>query len=88
VLDEVESMAQEDDVDPQARTRAARALLLARKGRHDEALVLAREAVKLFEATDYLDSYATMLTTLAAVLLAAGRAGEARTGVGGGPGSL
>jgi class 3 adenylate cyclase/tetratricopeptide (TPR) repeat protein len=78
VLDEVESMAQEDDVDPQARTRAARALLLARKGRHDEALVLAREAVALFEATDYLGSHAEMLTTLATVLLAAGRAGEAR----------
>jgi class 3 adenylate cyclase/tetratricopeptide (TPR) repeat protein len=78
ILDEVERMAQEDDVDAQARTRTARALLLARKGRHDDACRLAQEAVALFGATDYIDSHAEMLVALATVLRAAERGEEAR----------
>jgi tetratricopeptide (TPR) repeat protein len=71
-------MAQEDDLDPQARTRAVRALLLERQGRHADALRLAREAVALYGASDYLDAHADMLLTLATILRAAERADEAR----------
>jgi tetratricopeptide (TPR) repeat protein len=78
IAHEVEGMAQEDDVDPQARMRGVRALLLARKGQHDHALKQAREAVALFGATDYLNAHADMLVTLATVHRAADRGDEAR----------
>ncbi len=44
-----------DDIETQARWRGARAKLLARRGELGRAEVLAREAVELAEATDYLE---------------------------------
>ena len=78
IVTEVEQVAQEDDVDPQARTRAVRALLLSRRGEHAEAERLAREAVALYAATDYLDNHADMLVTLARVLRTSGQDEAAR----------
>jgi class 3 adenylate cyclase/tetratricopeptide (TPR) repeat protein len=78
IVDEVDEMAQEDDLDPQARTRAVRALLLERRGRHVDATRLAREAVALYGASDYLNAHADMLLTLTTVLRAADHADEAR----------
>ena len=78
IVAEVGELAQEDDLDPQARTRAVRALLLERQGRHDDALRLAREAVALFKASDYFDAHADMLVTLATILRAADHRGEAQ----------
>ncbi len=78
IIDEIAHLAQTDDVDVKARTRQVRALLLVQKGCHDEALELAREAVALFGATDYLDANGHMLLTLARVLRAMACTNEAR----------
>ncbi len=78
ILGEVETMAQKDDLDPQARTRAVRGLLLARAGRHEEAERVAREAVSLYAESDYLDAHADMHMVLATVLREAGRVDESR----------
>jgi tetratricopeptide (TPR) repeat protein len=77
VLDEVERVAQADDVDPQARMRAVRARLLASRGLFEEAELLAREAVELYAKTDYLEMRGEMLGALASVLEVAGRREEA-----------
>jgi tetratricopeptide (TPR) repeat protein len=78
IVAEVEQVAQEDDMDPQARTRAVRALLLSGRGEHADAERLAREAVALYAATDYLEDHADMLVTLARVLRTSGQDEEAR----------
>jgi tetratricopeptide (TPR) repeat protein len=72
VVGRAEELAQPDDVDPQVRCRTVRARILARSGRHEEAAVLAREAVAIAAATDYLVLHAGALRALADVLRAAG----------------
>jgi class 3 adenylate cyclase/tetratricopeptide (TPR) repeat protein len=72
-----EELAAADDLDSQARWRAARAQVLASQGRFDEAETLAREAVALVEPTDFLDQRGDTLLSLAEVLRLAGKAGEA-----------
>ena len=76
ILDVADEIAQADDVDPQLRSRAERARLLARRGRLDEALRLAREAVELAATTDYLELNARAQLALAEVLRAGGWPGE------------
>jgi tetratricopeptide (TPR) repeat protein len=76
ILDVVDEIAQADDVDPQLRSRAERARLLARRGQLDEALRLAREAVELAATTDYLELNARAQLALAEVLRAGGWPGE------------
>ena len=48
----------EGDVDAEVRWRQLRAKTLARRGRHDEAEVLARDAMRIVAPTDYLDLHA------------------------------
>ena len=66
------------DVSSQALWRSAEALLLSRRGRHAEALALAREACALREPTDDLEDSADALIVLGRVLVAAGDADAAR----------
>jgi class 3 adenylate cyclase/tetratricopeptide (TPR) repeat protein len=77
VLDEVETLADVNDFDPQARLRWVRALILVRRGEMEEAERLAREAVAIVEATDYIDARGDALAALAEVLDVAGRHAEA-----------
>jgi class 3 adenylate cyclase/tetratricopeptide (TPR) repeat protein len=77
LLDEVDAIMQPTDFDPQARTRAVRAKLLARRGELTQAERLAREAVALGEPTDYLALHAESVVVLAEVLRLSGRTGEA-----------
>ena len=70
----VETLAQPDDVDPQVRIRTVRARILARRGELSAAERLAREALALAAATDYLVLHAGALRALADVLLAGGDA--------------
>jgi class 3 adenylate cyclase/tetratricopeptide (TPR) repeat protein len=77
VLDEVETLAAVNDFDPQARLRWVRALILVRRGEMEEAERLAREAVAIVEATDYIDARGDALAALAEVLDVAGRRAEA-----------
>jgi tetratricopeptide (TPR) repeat protein len=72
VLDAVESLAQADDVDPQVRLRAVRAVVLARRGESAEAERLARSAVEIAHTTDYLMLNADAAAMLAEVLRAGG----------------
>ncbi len=63
----------EGDVDAEVRWRQLRAKTLARRERHDEAEIFAREAVRIAAPTDYLNLHAESLEALAEVLRLAGR---------------
>ena len=76
-----ESTAAADDVVSQVIWRGARAKLLARQGRVDEAEKLAREAVRLIAQTDQLTDHAATLLDLAEVLRLAGRPDAANAAV-------
>jgi tetratricopeptide (TPR) repeat protein len=69
---DVEANAAEDDVDPQALWRAARGLVLARRGEAAEALRLAEEALALRMQSDSPVEQAEALTDLAEIKQAAG----------------
>ena len=71
----------DDDVITQALIRQVRAQLLARRGRHDEAVALSRAAVALVDPTDALEERAEAQLDLAAVLRSAGRDAEAGAAV-------
>jgi class 3 adenylate cyclase/tetratricopeptide (TPR) repeat protein len=67
----------EDDVDAQVRARAAKSIVLCRRGDTDAAERLARDAVARAWVTDYSVLRALSLEALAEVLHAAGRSAEA-----------
>jgi tetratricopeptide (TPR) repeat protein len=68
----------QEDIDPQIGRRRIKARVLARRGEHEEAVRLAREAVELAERTDYLVAHANACLDLAEVLERAARPAEAR----------
>ena len=70
-----------EDVSPQIVWRGVQAKILARRGETYDADTLAREAVEIAAATDFLTYHADSLSDLAEVLEAAGRAEEAREAV-------
>jgi len=61
----------------QAGGRAVQARVLSRRGDHDRAAALAREAVEIMARTDYLVQHGDMVVHLAHVLRQAGKADEA-----------
>jgi len=67
-----------DDVMSQAGGRAVQARVLSRRGDHDGAEALAREAVEIMGRTDYLEQHAEVLVHLAYVLRESGKADEAQ----------
>jgi tetratricopeptide (TPR) repeat protein len=62
----------------EADWRRVRAKILARRGRFDEAETMAREAVRIYQLTDYVGGHATACMDLAEVFQLVGRPGEAR----------
>src|SRR6266511_1490368 len=72
-----ETAAAPDDVDAQFRWRAVRARVLARRGRIDEALTLARGSVGIMRRTDALAKLGTALSALTDVLRLSGRTVDA-----------
>ena len=70
------------DVTSQALWRSAESMLLSRRGRHAEAVALAREACVLREPTDSIEDTADALVVLAGVLGAAGDEDAARRELG------
>ena len=70
------------DVTSQALWRSAESMLLSRRGRHAEAVALAREACVLREPTDSIEDTADALVVLAGVLGAAGDEDAARQELG------
>lgn len=66
-----------DDMFTQLPWRGARAKVLARRGDHDGAELLAREAVEIADGTDMLNDQGDAYANLAEVLDLAGRHGEA-----------
>ncbi len=66
-----------DDVVSQAGGRAVQARVLSRRGDHDAAEALAREAVEIMARTDYLIHHGEVLVHLAHVLRQAGKSDEA-----------
>jgi tetratricopeptide (TPR) repeat protein len=73
-----EDAAAEDDLVSQARWRAARAKVLARRGDTDEALRLSGAAVELARSGELLDLTGDTLRDQAEVLALAGRTDDAR----------
>jgi tetratricopeptide (TPR) repeat protein len=73
-----EELAGAEDVYTHVLWRSVRAKALARRGRLDEAMALARESVTLVQATDSLHLRWHALMSQAEVLGAAGRPAEAR----------
>jgi tetratricopeptide (TPR) repeat protein len=71
-----------EDAVTQILWRLARARVLARRGRHDEAERLAREAVEIGERTQDLNTKAEARATLGDVLALAGRPEEAAVAIG------
>jgi class 3 adenylate cyclase/tetratricopeptide (TPR) repeat protein len=70
-----------EDVSAQIVWRGVKAKVLARRGETYEAEALAREAVEIAAATDFLTYHAAALSDLGEVLDAAGRAEDARDAV-------
>jgi tetratricopeptide (TPR) repeat protein len=68
-----------DDVISQAGGRAVQARVLSRRGDHDAAEALAREAAAIIGQTDYLDQHGEILVHLAQVLHEAGKDHDAVT---------
>jgi tetratricopeptide (TPR) repeat protein len=84
-LDESEEMTRvaedagaSDDVPTQVIWRTVRAKLMARRGRHDEAVALAEEGVTFNEGTDAWDVRGNALVDLGEVYELAGRRDDAR----------
>ena len=75
-----EDAAATDDVFSQMLWRISRAKILVRQGEFERAEALAREAVRLGEATDLLNTRADMLCDLAEVLAPGGSAGGRAAG--------
>ncbi len=76
-----EEGAPEEDLSANVYWRAARAKVFARRGRLEEAERLARNALELAEATDFLNMHGQALMDLGGVLRLAGRGSEAVTAV-------
>ena len=66
-----------DDVISQAGGRAVQARILSRRGEHDAAEELAKEAVEIMADTDYLAQHAEVLVHQANLLRESGKADEA-----------
>jgi len=72
-----EELAAADDVTSQVMWRSVRSKVLARRGTFEEAVTLAREAVRRMDESDEPDSQGDALVDLAEVLELAGKVGEA-----------
>ena len=77
-----EEAAPDEDLSANVYWRGGRAKILARRGRLPEGEKLARNALELAEATDFLNMHAHALLDLGEVLRLAGRGTEAVTAVG------
>lgn len=77
----VERITIEGDADPEVLWRQLRAKVLARRGRHDEAEALVREAVRRAARTEFINLHAHTLLGLAEVLRLADRNEEAASAV-------
>ncbi|HJQ74415.1 MAG TPA: adenylate/guanylate cyclase domain-containing protein [Gaiellaceae bacterium] len=82
LTDKAEAIGSEDDVMTHMLIRQVRGKLLARRGDHEAAERLAREAVALGDPTDQLEGKGLAFIDLAIVLAAAGRRGEALDALG------
>ena len=87
-LDEAERYARialegsaEDDMEPKMSGGGALAVILARRGRLEEALKLAEDTVALARGMDYVMSLAEALVDQALVLAAAGRRDQAQAAI-------
>jgi FimV-like protein len=79
ILDEAEGISTPDDWVTVSQVTTARALVASGRGDHERAVALARAAVDLVDEHEYLTQQQTRWAAYGDVLLAAGRAGEART---------
>lgn len=78
LLDVADRIAPPDDIDPQVRSRALRARVLAGRGKLAEAERLAREAVDIVSRTDATVLHGDALLALAEVLRVAGADAESK----------
>jgi tetratricopeptide (TPR) repeat protein len=77
LTEEGEQATIEGDVDAQMHWQRVRGKILARRGQHEDAVLLATKAVEVARSTDYLDLQGWALLDLAEVLQLTGRPEEA-----------
>jgi class 3 adenylate cyclase/tetratricopeptide (TPR) repeat protein len=77
ILDEAEAIGSADDWVTTAQVRASRALAVSALGDHDRAVDLARRAIAVADATEYVWARSYYWLVLGRVLAAAGRGEEA-----------
>jgi tetratricopeptide (TPR) repeat protein len=77
LIDESERLAMQDDSATAIGVARARALVAAARGPAEEAIARTVEAIRLADASDYLEERADLHLNLGEALLAAGRADEA-----------
>ena len=68
LTDESQAAGAADDMSTQVAVRRVRAKILARRGHHEDAQILARRAVELAQGTEYYQLWTEALTDLAEVL--------------------
>jgi class 3 adenylate cyclase/tetratricopeptide (TPR) repeat protein len=78
ILDEAEAISTPDDWVTVSQVTTGRALVASGRGEHEGAVALARAAVDLVDAHEYLTMQQTRWSAYGDVLLAAGRTAEAR----------
>jgi predicted negative regulator of RcsB-dependent stress response len=79
ILDEAEAISTPDDWVTVSQVTTGRALVASGRGEHEGAVALARAAVDLVDAHEYLTMQQTRWSAYGDVLLAAGRTAEARS---------
>jgi tetratricopeptide (TPR) repeat protein len=79
VIDEAEPLASSDDYVTHYLAFDARALIASRRGQHDHAIELTRNAITVVERTDAIEHQAMAHLVAAEVLVAAGRLTDAET---------
>ena len=79
--DESRAIGSADDLDSQPRWRGAKARVLSRRGDHEAALELVRDALALLEPTDFICQHAYVCDVHGEVLAASGRVAEAAEAV-------
>jgi tetratricopeptide (TPR) repeat protein len=78
ILDEAEAITASDDVSSRGEIAAVRCVICSRLGRHEEAVRLGGDAVRIFDGTDYIEMQAQARLALGEGLFGAGREDDAR----------
>jgi class 3 adenylate cyclase/tetratricopeptide (TPR) repeat protein len=78
ILDEAGKITASDDVSSRGEAAAVRCVIYSRQGKHEEAIRAGEDAVRIMDATDYIEMRAHTRLALGEALLGASRPEDAR----------